>query len=165
MEMTTTETPAFCIDTAERADWLLRKLGNLAAEKSRITAQAAAIVAQLDTDTARLMHLYGAQLEAFAREELARRGNRRRSLTLLQGTCAFRSVPGGFRLADPAAALEHVQNEPSGYAGLIDLVPRLRTDDYRAIAQRHYEETGELLPGTEDRADRETLTVKFGKSE
>jgi len=149
----------------ERAEWLLRKLGNIAAEKARIQAQAAAMVNQLESDTANLQHLYGKQLEAFTREELARRGNRRKSLTTLQGTCAFRTVPGGFCLIDPAAALEHVQSNFDSMDALVELQPCLKTEEYRLLAERHFAQTGELLPGTEERSERENFSIKFGKSE
>lgn len=71
---TTDERPAFCIDSIEPAEWLLRKLANLAAEKTRIQAQPAEMVAELDTYAAHLNHFFAEQLDAGAtyREALAR---------------------------------------------------------------------------------------------
>src|SRR5437868_2686667 len=88
---------------------------------------------------------FGEQLERFTRQEIARRGGRRKSLVLLQGTCAFRMVPGGFRLCDPAAALVFVRQLTSDYTALIDFKPILKTEEFRSLAERHYEETRELL--------------------
>lgn len=161
---TAVEAP-FCIDSIDRANWLVRKLANIDAEKKRVQTQAAAIVAQLEAEDRQLRFLFGEQLECFTRQELARRGGRRKSLVLLQGTCAFRSVPGGFRISDPAAALAYVQQETGECTTLIDLKPVLKTEEFRALAEKEYRETGNLLPGTEDKPDAEQFSVKFGKSE
>src|SRR5215217_2455046 len=96
----------FHITDAESAGWLLRKLANNAAEVARVKAQAADIIRSLEADSERLNHLYGAELEAFTRAELAKKGNRGKTLRLLQGSCSFRTVPDSLRL-DPAAALDH----------------------------------------------------------
>ena len=165
LDITTVDLPPFCIDDMEKVEWLLRKLGNIEAEKKRVQAQAAAMVQQLDTDAGNLTRLFGDQLQAFVREELARRGGRRKSLTTLQGTCAFRLVPGGIRLTDPAAAFQHVKEQTGGYSELITLVEKLNLDQYRALAEQALNETGELLPGMEDVPDREAFSVKFGPKE
>jgi hypothetical protein len=46
-----TELPErFAIDSEDRANWLLRKLANLNAERERIKAQSAAMIKRLDTE-------------------------------------------------------------------------------------------------------------------
>ena len=82
-----------------------RKLAGIEAERARVKAQAAQIVALLDADEKSLRDRFEAEAREWARAELAKRGNSRRSLTLLQGTFAFRSVPGTLRVDDTAAAL------------------------------------------------------------
>ncbi len=154
-----TETPTaapsvFSIDSTDRANWLLRKLANLDTEKTRVKAQAEAILRQLDTDREGLLYLYGSQLEAFTRQELAKTGNRRKSLTLLQGTCGFRTVPARMSVTDAAAALDYAK------ANLPEAVKTLETLDPAAYRKRA-EETGELLPGLVALPSQEAFSVKF----
>lgn len=155
------ETEDFCINTQAAAEWLLRKLGNIEAEKTRITAQAADMIAELETDRERLLHLYGLQLQAWAEAELLRRGGRRKTLRTLQGTLSFRHQSAGLRLYDPAAALQHAQTA---------CLPTLKTsvsldaDAYRDLAAKHFEETGTTLPGIESTPERENFSISFGKA-
>ncbi len=152
-----TETPreeTFCINTTDRANWLLRKIANLDSEKARIKAQAEAILHQLDTDREGLLYLYGSQLEAFTRQELARTGNRRKSLTLLQGTCSFRTVPARLSVTDAAAALLYSREN------LPEAIRTVETLNRSAYVHRA-EETGELLPGLESIAAKEAFSLRF----
>src|SRR5579862_5226360 len=97
----TTEQPAaFLIDSDERAEWLLRKLANLEAEKARVQTQAEQILKQLESDAERLRFLFGAQLEEYCRRKIEASKSRRRSVTFLQGTCAFRTVPATVKVTD-----------------------------------------------------------------
>ena len=148
----------FHICDENSANWLLRKLGNIEAEKARIHAQAETLLQQLDGDRKALEGLYLQQLETYARQTLSDKGNKRRSLTLLQGTCGFRIVKGGLRLTDEAAALVYAQ-EMATDAVKVKVVERLDTTRYRELAQFHLITTGELLPGAEVTEDRETFSV------
>ena len=151
----TTETAeTFCINSETRANWLLRKIANLDTEKARVKAQAEAILHGLDTDREGLLYLYGSQLEAFTRQELERQGGRRKSLTLLQGTCSFRSVPARMSVNDPAAALLHAK------ANLPEAIKTVETLDRAAYVHRA-ETTGELLPGIESVPSREAFSLRF----
>ena len=150
-----TEKPEFHITDEAAANWLLRKLANIEAEKQRVKAQAAEIVAALDADAARLRFLYEAELAAFARERLAQGGNRRKSLHLLQGTLAFRTVPASLRVADAEAAL------PRAHALGCTRV-EVDATAYREAAQKALEKTGELLPGVQRVPEHESFTLRFG---
>ena len=108
-EQPNTEPTEFHITDEAGANWYARKLATIEAERARVKAQAAKIVAQLDSDENSLRARFEAEAREWARQELARRGNRRRSLTLLQGTFAFRQVPAALRLADEAAALDYAE--------------------------------------------------------
>jgi hypothetical protein len=74
-----------------------------------VQAQAREIIAALDADAARLRGLYEAELRDFACQRLAERGGRAKTLRLLQGTVAFRTVPASLRVADAEAALPHAR--------------------------------------------------------
>ena len=154
----TQEREEFRIDSENAANWYLRKLANIEAEKRRVTQQAAEILRQLDADAENLRFLYDADLQEWTRQELARKGGKRKSLALLQGTACFRSVSASLKISDPAAALVHV------IAIGADAIKRsihLDAEKYRALAEAALKD-GELLPGVETVPARESFSVKFG---
>ncbi len=159
---TTTGAEQFQIDSDRAAEWLLRKLANIEAEKARVTAQAAAIVKQLESDAEGLRFLYGSQLEAYCRAKIAQSGGRRKSVHFLQGSCAFRTVPAGLRVADMGAALQFAQER---LPEAVKVVQTLDMGAYREAAAKRLQETGEVLPGCEPTPEREAFSVKFGKAE
>ncbi len=156
MNTETTATPeAFCIDSEERANWYARKLANIEAERARVKAQAARIVAQLDSEEKSLRDRFEAEAREWARGEIDRRyKGRRRSLTLLQGTFAFRAVPATLRVDDLAAALNTAAS-----------LGAVKVDEaaYRRAALDARKATGELLPGCVIVPEREHFGVSFGK--
>ncbi len=111
-------------------------------------------MAQLDADEKSLRDRFEAEAREWARAELARRGNRRRSLTLLQGTFAFRMVPATLRVDDVAAALNTAVE-----VGAV----KVDADAYRRHALDTLKQTGELLPGCVQQGEREHFAVRFGK--
>jgi phage host-nuclease inhibitor protein Gam len=153
---------AFHIDSDQAAEWLLRRLANIAAEQARVQVQAAAIVAQLETDANRLRHLFEGELQEYCRQKLAAQGSRRRSCTFLQGTVSFRTVPPSVKVADPAAALIYAR---TAAPALVRSVVTLDTAGYRDQAAKHLRETGELLPGVDTTPEHETVRISFGKPE
>ncbi len=154
--ITTAARPEFHIVDESSANWFLRKLAGIESEKARVRAQAAQIVAELDADAQRLRNLYEAEAREWAREELEKKGNRRKSLTLLQGTLAFRSVPAGLRVDDAAAALNHAAT-----------IGAVKVDEaaYREAAIEAQKTTGELLPGVVVVPERESFAIRFGKGD
>jgi phage host-nuclease inhibitor protein Gam len=152
----------FTIESDRAAEWLLRKLANIEAEKARVQAQAAAIMSQLESDAESLRFLYAVQLEAYCRSKLEAAGGRRKSITFLQGTCAFRTVPPGLRITDFDAALSYAA---SVLPGLIQTVTTLDRAAYRDMAVQRLNETGELLPGVEATPERESFTIRFPSAE
>ncbi len=73
----TTARPEFHITDAASANWFLRRLAGIESEKARVKAQAAQITSQLDADANSLRSRYEAEAREWAREELAKKGNRR----------------------------------------------------------------------------------------
>lgn len=145
----------FHINDEKSANWYLRKLANIDAEKQRVQMQADTIIAQLEADADGLKRLYEGELKEYVRQTLEAGGNRRRSITMLQGTCAFRTIPAGFRIVDTAAALNHAL---AYLPDAIDTICVLSTVAYRRVV----EETGEILPGIETTPERESFSVRFG---
>ena len=91
-------------------------------------------------------------------------GGRRKSLSLLQGSCSFRTVPGGLRIADVDAVTAWLTE-----TGALDRYTEIRRTldgrKVRDLAEETLEKTGELLPGVESVPGREAFSVKFGKAE
>jgi len=148
----------FHIDTETAACWLLRKLANIDAEQKRVSMQAETIIAQLQADADGLRYKYEGELKEYVRRTLSAGGNRRRSITLLQGTCAFRTIPAGFRIYDNAAALDHAM---AHVPDAVDTICVLSPVAYRRVV----EETGEILPGIETTPERESFSIRFGKTD
>ena len=153
----------FTINTEDAANWYLRKLANIEAEKARVQSQAAAIVAQLDSEADSLRYIYEGQLQEYVRQELAKAGNRRKSLKFLQGTACFRKSPSGLTISDPAAALDFCRrNLPDA----VKITESLDTTRYREFAEKMQSGGAESLPvGVETVPARESFRVTFGKSE
>ena len=151
-----TERQEFHITDEASANWLLRKLANLEAEKQRVKAQAVEILASLDADAARLRFLYESELEHFTRERLTEGGGRTKTLRLLQGTVAFRTVPASLRVVDTDAALPHAH-------ALGCTRTEVDAGAYRQAAQKTLADSGELLPGVEIVPERESFSIRFGR--
>lgn len=151
---TTAAPEAFHITDEVGANWYAKKLGGIEAERARVTAQAAKIKAQLDADEKSLRDRFEAEAREWARGELDRRyKGRRRSLALLQGTFAFRSVPATLRVDDVAAALST--------AATLGAV-KVDVAAYRAAALDAQKATGEILPGVALVPTREHFGITFG---
>lgn len=138
----------FHIDSDDRAEWLLRKLGNNAAEKARVLQQAQGIVASLDSDTAALLRRFGAELEEYTKAKLAAEGNKKKSVRFLQGTCAFRYQGPNVKVKDGEAALRWAKENAPALVTL-ETVETLDGEQFRKEALQIRTRTGELLPGVE----------------
>lgn len=149
----TVEQTGFHITDESSANWYLCQLGNIEAEKSRITAQCQKRLAELDTDANGLKFLYDHELQAFVKAELVRMGNRRKSLTLLQGTASFRHVAASVKVSDPNAALIYAK---ANELPVIVTQERLDAEAYKKIAN------GTMLPGMDSTEARESFRVDFG---
>ena len=148
---------AFAIDSEESANWLLRKLALIEAETKLIQAQAEAITKRLTTQREGLLRRYGAELEQWAKSQIT---ERHKSVQLLYGTCAFRKVPGGPKLADETAAMVWA-HENAPLLLKVEQVTKLDRKAYLALVK----EDGEILPGVEVVPDRESFSIKFKESE
>lgn len=152
----------FHITDAASANWLLRKLANLEAERKRIQAQSADILRSLTAQENRLRFLYEDELARWTQGQLEKEGGRTKTLRLLQGTCAFRTTPHSLRVLSSRDAMEYARAQ--GW----DMVKTQETLDaqaYRQQAEAALHETGELLPGLEVVPERETFAIRFGKGE
>jgi hypothetical protein len=154
-------TETFHITDEASALWLLRKLANLDAEKKRIKKQAEALLRTLDAETDSLKHLYMGELEYWAKEELEKKGNRRKTLHTLQGTLRFRHQEAYLAIEEEVPAIEYADNEELTHC--LNLTWELNRSAYIALARKHFAETGELLPGVTHIPERESFTLSFAR--
>ena len=160
----TQDAAPFCINSDDRADWLLTKLAALDAEAALLKAQADAAVKRVNSDRESLLHRFGGELEAFAAQRVAQDKRGRKSIILPHGTLAFRCVPVGVKITEPDEAIRY-----ANLNGLPDMVKvetreTLDTTRYQKAAQLLLERDGELLPGVELTPARVAFSMKFGSS-
>jgi len=149
----------FVIDSNDKAEWALCKLGNWDAEEKRIKAQAQAMLSRIATDRDKFLSRFEADLEAFARAQIEASGGKRRSHELLQGTLAFRKVPPQLSVVDREAALAYAkQHAPTAVAEV------LNATEYREGALLALQQNGEVLPGMELKPERESFSIRFKES-
>ena len=153
-----TQFAPFAVTDERGANWLLGKLAAIEGEQARVKAQTQERLTELRTDYDRLMHLYGDQLETFARAESERR--RRKTVTLQQGTCAFRKQAERFVLEDDGVAFAEAE---AHYPQAIRVHRDVDKSLYLDIARQERDRTGEIIPGVSVSPERETFAVKFGK--
>ena len=152
----------FHITSEAAALWYLRKLANLEAETRRVKCQAERLIASLNSEAESLKRVYQGELEHWAREELSKKGNRRKTLHTLQGTLRFRHVPARLSIEEDTAALRYANES---LPALVITRQELDRAAYLDEAKRRLEETGELLAGVERIPERETFTVFFAAPE
>jgi phage host-nuclease inhibitor protein Gam len=153
-------TEPFAIDTEARADWLLTKLAALDAEGALLKAQADAAVKRLQSDRESLLFRFGAELEAFAAQQVQADRKGRKSVILPHGTLAFRTVPASVRVSDPAAAIEAAKQ--FDMPNMVETREVLDTARYQKAAQQALQRQGCLLPGVEVTPARASFSIKFG---
>jgi len=98
--------PAFCIDSAERANWLVRRVIEARAYGDRVRTWAAKEQRRAEREEAQLMYLFGRQLQDWVVQDLATQRGRRKSVSLPAGTVGFRRVGLKLRIQDRAAVLD-----------------------------------------------------------
>lgn len=157
-----TKTEPFVIDSRERVDWYLRKLANLEAEESRIKAQAALMLRQIESDRKSLVQHFQPQVENFVRSELEATRAKRKSIAFFHGTVGFRTVPKKLVIESEADAQTTAR---AVFPAAFQKVETEKFDKWAFLgfAGERLEEHGELLPGVKLTEAREELSVKFPK--
>lgn len=152
----------FHITDENAALWYLHKLANIEAEARRIRQQAERMITALNTESEGLKRVYQGELENWTREELKRKGNRRKTLHTLQGTLRFRHVPARLSIGEDTAALRYATES---LRACIITKEELNRAAYLEEAQYRLDTTGELLAGVDITPEKESFTVSFAKEE
>ncbi len=146
----------FVIDTEAKVNWYLGIKANNAAEVARIKAQTAQRVRELEADAAALDARFLADVQDWAEGERTRR--RRQTLTLQQGTLAFRACSASLRIVDEGTAFMFADTEAPH---LLKVRRDVDTSAFLKAAEKWLAETGECLPGVERVNARESFAVTF----
>ncbi len=144
---------AFHIRDEGSANWAVRKILECRAYRERVARWAQTETIRAERQEAFLMHRFGSELEAWAREQIGKQHGRRRSVSLPAGVVGFRR--------EPTKLL--VVNEQ-------DLVGWCRTHLPAAIKvtesllkseiQAHFKDTGECPAGAEIGGGAERFYMK-----
>lgn len=151
-DQTDTEAPAFTVHDEASAAWAADRVLSARERVARIKAACQAMIAEAEREATEAAAFFLPMLEAWARANPPRRG---KAIHLTTGSLAFRTVPGGPRVVDEAAALEWARAE---YTDAVRVVESL---DRNAI-KAYVAEAGELPPGVEVVEAREAFDVKCG---
>lgn len=168
-ETTTTEATAqaerFQITTQAEADWAVSLLADLEDKEARITAQYQKMLAQLQTDKASWHGRFAGELENFARLELERTKSKRKSLTLFNGTLAFRTSPPRLVVESEADALQTARLVCPEAIVEVPASEKLDKKVLGEYAKRQLAEEGEIIPGYGLTEAREVFDVKLPGAE
>lgn len=145
----TTRLP-FSVHDEESAAWAADKILSARERLARVTAACAEMIAEAGREVVDLESLFLPQLEAWARQNPPRKG---RTIRLPVGKLSFRTVPGGPRVTDEAAALEWARQ-------YLPAAVQVREKVLATPIKEYVEQTGEAVPGVEMVESRETFDVK-----
>jgi len=152
----------FHVVDEKTANWVLRKLANLEAERVRIEEQSKKMISSVRTDYDEIIRRYGDELEAWARQELLDHGNRKKTVHTFHATLAFRTVAAHLKLAEPDEALKYVREHAREH---LQVIEKLNATTYREEAARRMQQHGEILPGIERVPEQESFAIRFGTKE
>lgn len=153
----------FAIDSDEKAEWYLRKLANLEAEKDRLHAQFGRMLAGVQAEHERLSGRFGAEFEAYCRERIAGRRDKKKYHDFFQGRVSVRSVAARLSIGSMDDALTTARVVcPS--AVVVESVERFDKAAFLAYAQERFDAEGELLPGIDRTPAGESFLVAFPKA-
>lgn len=139
------------------AEWYLQGLKQFA------LAEATLKMAQFEVAAAQkaFENQYKPSLRKYVEERCRIAGGDSKTVKFDSGECSFRKIRGGLTITDAKLALAHAQAQ--GWTGVIKIVPateELDTKGYRELAELELKDTGELIPGVENRPDREEFYAK-----
>jgi hypothetical protein len=137
----------FCIDSADRANWLVRRIIAARAYGDRVRTWAAKEERRAKRDEQRLLYLFGRQLEAWVSEELASSGGKRKSIQLPAGVVGFRRFGPKLVIDDHAAVVDWARQH---------LPEAIITKEHlsKSVINTHFAQTGEI-PDTGARVEPE----------
>lgn len=149
---------AFSVHDAASANWLVRKIGEARAYARHVEQWAAAELRRAEREESFLLHRYGHQLENWAKAQIARRHDGRKSIFLPAGAVGFRTAPTALTVRDESSLMAWCKKN------LPDAV-KVHESILRSLVLDHVRATGEVVDGAELCGGDERFYVKEQKNE
>jgi phage host-nuclease inhibitor protein Gam len=131
------EAEAFHIHNADTANWVVRRLAAAVAYEARVKAWADAEIRRAEREAEWFRRRFGAELEAWTREEIHKFKGRKKSIHLPAGTVGFRRLGPKLVIDDAAAVLAWAKvHHPKA----IVMLPKLD----KAMLNKLFEEAAEV---------------------
>jgi phage host-nuclease inhibitor protein Gam len=144
----------FRLDSDDKVEWALRKIGAWDAEYARVKAHSESILKRIASEKESFLARFQVDLEEYTRQKIE--GGKRRSHETVYGTLAFRKVPPTLSVVDKDAALEWArEHDPTS------IQQTLNVKAYSDRAKLDLQQNGEILPGVELKPERESFSIRF----
>ncbi len=167
-EYATTEQQGFVIDTADKADWALRKIAKYQGAINEAKALAEKRIQQINAwlaateeDNQKQISFFGNILEPWAKEQMA--GLKKRSMKLPAGTFGFRAQQPKFIKDDDQLLAWAEKSAPE----FVRQVPKLEWTELKKAARIVEKELispdGEVVPGVTVEEQPDKFYVKAGE--
>ena len=143
---------SFAVRCERTANWLVRKVAEHRRYVEKVKRWAVEEAHRAEHEEARLMTLYGGQLQEWARDELARRGGKGKTVYLPAGKVGFRRLRPKLVVVDEGALIEWADAN----------LPNAVVVSRRVLVSRlleAFEEDGEVPDGSEVIGPRESFFV------
>ncbi len=132
----------FHIRDESSANWAVRKIVEGRAYRERVGRWAQAETLRADRQEAFLMHRFGSELEAWAREQIGKQHGRRRSIALPAGVLGFRREPTKLLVVNEQALVGWCR-------AYLPAAVKVTESLLRSEIQAHIKTTGECPRGAE----------------
>jgi phage host-nuclease inhibitor protein Gam len=139
MEVLKAVPKAFAIEDEKSANWLIKRIVSARQYAARVKEWAEQELRRADREEKTLMHLFGRQIEGWAREEIDKLKGKRKSINLPAGAVGFRTVKPCLQVDDEAFVIRWAsENLPAA----VVTVQKLS----RSALKDHFAETGDMPP-------------------
>jgi hypothetical protein len=133
---------AFHVCDASSANWLVRKIVEARQYGQRVKAWAELELRRAHRDEQFLLKRFGAELEAWARQQIGEQHDGRRSVNLPAGSIGFRVEPTRLAILDETKLLAWCRANLPSAIRVIESVPK-------TPLMEHIHQTGEMPDGAE----------------
>ncbi len=144
--------PAFRVADTASANWVIRKVIEARAYADRVKRWAELELRRADREEQFFLGRFGAELEAWARAEIANLHDGRKSLRLPSGMIGFRTAPPSLLITDENKLLEWAQ-------GHLRQAVEVRRLIRKSVLLEHLKLTGECPIGAEIRDGDERMFI------
>ena len=143
----------FSIHDATSANWVIRKIVEARAYADRVRQWAALEVRRAQSEEEFFLHRFGVELESWAKAEVAKTGDHRKSLCLPSGVVGFRIAPLSLVISDEQKLLDWAERH---LREAVEVRRILR----KSLLLDHLKTTGECPLGAEVAGGEERFYIR-----